>query len=137
MRQRGDDPLPYVGRVLDDAFAKAQAVLGLFTPDENVELIDRLRRPDESLQVEYQPRPNVLLEAGMALARHPRRTVIVEFGRVRPISDLAGRHTARWHDDTPEKRSDLLARLRAAGCQPDQGDARWMSAGRVMNPTWR
>lgn len=137
VRQRGQDPLPYVGKVLDDAFAEAQAVLVLFTPDERVGLVDRLRRQDETVREEYQPRPNVLLEAGMALARHPRRTVIVEFGRVRPISDLAGRHTARWEHDTPENRSDVLSRLRAAGCRPDQQDDRWMGAGRVSNPSWQ
>jgi predicted nucleotide-binding protein len=113
-RRMTASPMPYVGEVLATAFEVAQAVLLIFTPDERVELKDRLRG-ERPIQVDFQPRPNVLIEAGIALATHPDRTVIVEMGTVRPISDLAGRHVVRWTDDTPAARSELLDRLTDAG----------------------
>jgi predicted nucleotide-binding protein len=105
-------PMPYIGEVLEAAFANAQAVLVLFTPDERVELAKRLRPRDQPIQVEHQPRPNVLIEAGVALTTHPDRTVIVEMGNVRNISDLAGRHMVRMAEDTPALRSEVLDRLK-------------------------
>jgi len=123
-------PSPYLGEVLEAAFAYAQAFLVLFTPDERVELREELRQEGESSVGSFQPRPNVLLEAGMALAMHRDRTVIVEMGAMREVSDLGGIHLVRWRRDTPEKRAELLDRLAEAGCRPDRSGNRWMTVGR-------
>jgi predicted nucleotide-binding protein len=128
-------PMPYIGEVLSAAFAHAQAVLVLFTPDERVELKDRLRGVNP-IQVDFQPRPNVLIEAGIALTTHPNRTVIVEMGNVRPISDLSGRHVVRWREDGPAARSELLDRLEEAGCRPNREGNRWMEVAKKERPTW-
>jgi predicted nucleotide-binding protein len=129
-------PMPYVGQVLDTAFETAQAVLVLFTPDERVELKDRLRNASLPIVVEFQPRPNVLIEAGIALTTHPDRTVVLEMGNVRSPSDLAGRHVVRWKEDSPAERQLLLERLEDAGCQPVRNGTRWMNVGKVDRPTW-
>ena len=93
---------PYIGDVLDHAFAAAQAVVVLLTPDEIAYL--RLEYASSGSDPEHAPsaqsRPNVLFEAGMAFGRHPERTVLVELGTIRPFSDVAGRHAIRM-DDSP------------------------------------
>jgi hypothetical protein len=47
-----------------------------------VELKERLRA-GQPAEVAFQPRPNVLIEAGIALNSHPDRTIIAELGTVR------------------------------------------------------
>jgi predicted nucleotide-binding protein len=120
---------PYVLDVIKTAFTRVQAVLVLFTPDEEVRLLDQHLRPsdpDYEKQPGRQARPNVLVEAGMALAVHPRRTVVVEIPPLRPLSDLQGLHTLRF-DGTPQSRQGVIDRLRTAGCEPRGSD--YLSAG--------
>lgn len=126
---------PYIGDALESAFARAKAVVVFMTPDDIAQL-----RPDYAsgsddpeLTPMPQSRPNVLLEAGMALGLHPERTIIVELGTLRGLSDLAGRHTVRI-DNSPEKRNDLANRLRNAGCAVDTGGPDWYSAGDFTPP---
>ena len=134
-RRLTSNPLPYIGEVLATAFAHAQAVLTLFTPDERVELRDALRGT-QPIAVEFQPRPNVLIEAGTALATHSTRTVIAELGEVQSISDLLGRHVVRCREDPPIPRAELLERLTDAGCHPNMSGTRWMDAGKKERPSW-
>ncbi len=120
---------PYVLDVLDAAFARVQAVLVLFTPDETVELLPELRRahdPDHERRPGLQARPNVLVEAGMALALHPSRTLIIEIPPLRPLSDLEGLHTVRF-DGSPAARQAVMTRLQTAGCTPRGSD--YLTAG--------
>lgn len=126
------NPSPYTGDILDAAFSQAQAVLVLLTPDDEARLRKRFRRsddePDESTLM-GQPRPNVLFEAGMARGRFPSRTVIVEVGRVKPFSDIAGLHVMRL-DGSVESRQMLIERLELAHCAVDwTGKTDWHAAG--------
>ncbi len=119
---------PYIGALLDQAFDRAQAVVLLFTPDEEVRLSGRLGGGESG----HQPRPNVLFEAGLALGRNPNRTVVVEVGSIRAISDLAGRHAVRLDDSSGgavARRQDLAARLQAAGCRLSLAGVDWHTAG--------
>lgn len=124
------NPSPYVGEILDAAFKMAQAVVVVLTPDEHVQLQRELCSSDEEFSNEegFQPRPNVLLEAGMALARAERRTLLVQVGDVRIPSDIHGRHLAKL-DDSVEKRNGIAQRLRIAGCDPDTSRDDWYRAG--------
>jgi predicted nucleotide-binding protein len=123
---------PYVGQVLDAAFRHAQAVVVLVTPDDIVKLHPDLIEVGEDpfeLEMTGQPRPNVLLEAGMALGFNPTRTILVEIGRRRPISDLGGRHTIRLATESTLR--GLARRLEAAGCSVDRTiDASWSNPDR-------
>jgi predicted nucleotide-binding protein len=121
---------PYVGEILDAAFTMAQAVVVLLTPDEHVQLRrDLCSSEDEFLREEgFQPRANVLIEAGMALARAEARTVIVEVGDVRQASDVHGRHVVKLNDSA-EKRNELAQRLKTAGCEPDTSNPHWYRVG--------
>ena len=120
---------PYVGEILDQAFARAQAVIVLLTPDESAELTAAFVRDGDSSTERggKQPRPNVLFEAGMAFGRHSHRTVLVEFGDVRPFSDIAGRFALRFHNSA-ESRNALALRLEGMGCAVRKTGS-WLTAG--------
>ena len=85
---------PYIGRVLDTAFDAAQAIVVLLTPDDVAYLRTEYASGEDDPETEplAQARPNVLFEAGMAMGRDAKRTVLVELGKLRPFSDVAGRH---------------------------------------------
>ena len=117
---------PYIGEVLDRGFARAQACVVLFTGDEAVRLRPDLAGPGEDT-VELQPRPNVLFEAGMALAHYPERTLIATIGLTRGLSDLAGRHYIRL-DDSEASRRAFAQRLETIGCAVNM-DGDWRTAG--------
>lgn len=124
---------PYTGRVLDVALDAAQAVVVLFTPDEYVVLRPELAESDADAATALQARPNVIFEAGMALAKSEQRTIFVEFGAHRTFSDIGGRHQIRL-GDTPQKRNDLLQRLKTAGCEVDMSGNLWLTAGDFTPP---
>lgn len=111
---------PYVGEVLDKAFAKASAVIVLMTPDDEAQLKKEHWSKDEETfekKLMGQARPNVLFEAGIAFGTHQDQTVLVEIGKCRPFSDTVGRLVVRMNDSAA-KRKDLADRLEAAGCIP-------------------
>ena len=122
---------PYIGEVLEKGFSIAQAVVVLMTPDDEARLREQYRgssEPPHETELTPQPRPNVLLEGGMALGLFPDRTVIVELGTLRPISDIGGRHVIRMND-APERRQDLAQRLETAGCAVNTSGTDWYKAG--------
>jgi predicted nucleotide-binding protein len=122
---------PYIGDVLNSAFKRAQAVIVLLTPDDEVRLVPSLLRPDDGVserQHQLQPRPNVLFEAGMAFGYREDRTILVELGSPKPFTDISGRHTIRLND-SKEKRKELVERLRTAGCDLDSSGAEWLHVG--------
>lgn len=116
---------PYIGEVLERAFEHAAAVVVLFTPDDEAKLRDEFLTDGEAdyeHELTPQARPNVLFEAGMSFGIHPDRTVLVELGRLRPFSDVFGRHVVRL-DGTVAPLRDIASRLKAAGCAVnDRGD---------------
>jgi predicted nucleotide-binding protein len=114
-------PMPYTLQVLEAAFDRVGAVVVLFTPDDRVKLREELlsdEDPDHERDGGFQARPNVLVEAGMALALHRNRTVIVEIGKgMRPTTDLEGLNVVRFNGDAAS-RAKLIGRLRDCGCEP-------------------
>ena len=119
---------PYIGEILDAAFSRAHAVVVIFTPDDEARLRESLRAkndPPHEIKLTGQARPNVLFEAGMAMARSQDRTVLVELGSLRPFSDVAGRHAIRL-DNTSQRRQELALRLQSAGCP---SKVRWGQVG--------
>lgn len=126
---------PYIGQVLDVAFDAAQAVVVLLTPDDVAYLRTDYATGDDDpeAQPQAQARPNVLFEAGMAMGRNPRRTVLVELGKLRPFSDVAGRHAVRINDSAA-RRKDLAQRLEVAGCAVSLAGDDWLAAGDFTPP---
>ena len=122
---------PYIGEILDAAFPRAHAVVVLFTPDDESRLRKSFRadnEPPHETELTGQARPNVLFEAGMAMAGSQDRTILVELGTLRPFSDIAGRHTMRL-DNSPQRRQDLAKRLQNAGCPVNLNGTDWYSTG--------
>jgi predicted nucleotide-binding protein len=115
---------PYTGEIVETAFAVAQAVVVLFTPDDEARLHPQLcgdADRDHEREMTGQPRQNVLIEAGMALNAHPTQTIIVEIGHLRPISNLDGLNTVRIAgSDTVGPLNELIARLETARCPVDR-----------------
>ena len=76
-----------------------------------------------------QARPNVIFETGMAFGFCPERTIIVEFGRLRPFSDIGGRHIIRF-DGSDTKRYELVEMLKTTGVVVDiKGKTNWLTIG--------
>jgi len=122
---------PYIGEILDAAFSNAQAIVVLLTPDDQVKLRDELQKPDDlndEKEYRYQARPNVLFEAGMAVARNEKRTIIVNLGNVKKFSDIGGKHIL-YLNNTPEQRQIFIQKLSIAGCKLDKSGTDWLSVG--------
>lgn len=125
-----ENTAPYNGEAVAMAFDVAQAVVVLITPDEVGFLHPDLRggrEREDDREPTGQARLNVVLEAGMALQSHPVRTILVEIGHTREISDLAGRNAVRL-DGTSQKLRSLASRLELAGCPVLRADNAWLDA---------
>lgn len=126
---------PYIGQVLDAALSNAAAIIVLMTPDEIAYLQPQYGHgeADQEVLPAAQARPNVLFEAGMAMGRDPRRTVLVEIGETRPFSDVAGRHAVRLTNE-PARRQELALRLKTAGCDVNMDGTEWHTTGDFTAP---
>lgn len=126
---------PFIGDVLDAVLKSHGAFIVLLTPDDVVYLKHEHADDDEDFERKPsgQARPNVLFEAGMALALAPKRTVLVEFGKVRPFTDIGGRFVVRL-DGTTQKRNTLAQRLKSIGCDVKLDGNDWQSAGNLTPP---
>ena len=123
---------PYIGEMLDYAFSLAQAVVVLMTPDDIGCLRRAFRKTNDMVhdtKFTPQARLNVIFEAGMAMGgKFRKRTILVELGQPRQLSDLSGRLMVRL-GNSPEKRQDLITRLRNCGCTVDDSSGRWRQEG--------
>jgi len=122
---------PYIGEILEAAFAGAAAVVVLLTPDDQAWLQSKFRKATDApyeKKLTGQARPNVLFEAGTAFGSHPRSTVLIEIGNLRPFSDVAGRHAIRLTNDGNSRR-ELASRLKVAGCNVDISGTDWLTVG--------
>jgi predicted nucleotide-binding protein len=126
---RGNNP--FIGNALDEVMEKAQAVVVMFTPDDLVTLKEQFVGSDERItegKAQAQPRPNVLFEAGLAMGRHAEKTVLVQIGKIKSFSDVAGRHIVKLGEST-ESRNDLANRIEKIGCKIDRIGRDWLKAG--------
>ena len=115
---------PFIGEVLEKALRDVQAVVAFFTPDEYVTAAGA-----GHVGGRLQARPNVLIEAGMALITHPTRTIITVLGNQELPSDLAGRHYVRLSHTDVQALNDLAGRLADAGCDIDLSGSAWLTPG--------
>ncbi|MEU9890109.1 CATRA conflict system CASPASE/TPR repeat-associated protein [Sphaerisporangium sp. NPDC051011] len=131
------DASPFLGEVVVRAPDHTQAALVLLSPDDVVSLHPELHKADEDpfeVRPTCQPRPNVLIELGIALGSYPDRTVIVHVGRHKPIADLNGRTYLRF-DGSATALGKIVEALKAAGCAVDDTGMDWRNPTRFSSIT--
>lgn len=115
---------PETFEVVKTGLSAAGAIIVVFSPDDEARL-NPYFTPGEPAEIPSgQPRQNVLLEAGMAFAMAPERTIFVKSARTRAISDIQGFHWVAM-DGEWNSRADFKNRLENAGLlTQDSGRAR-------------
>ena len=122
---------PQVFEAVDTGFEDSGATVVLLTPDDEARLKREFLKkgdPAHEKNLTGQPRQNVLFEAGIAFGRNPNKSILVEVGTLRPISDLVGRHTVRL-SNAMTIRQQFVVKLRAVGCPVDDTGTDWHTAG--------
>ncbi len=122
---------PYIGEILEKGFNEAQAIVVVFTPDDEARLYPFLQKFDDPTYEKIltgQARPNVLFEAGLAFGKQPSQTILVQIDKIRPFSDIAGRHLIKL-DNSSESRQNFAQRLKTAGCKVDLTGTDWHKEG--------
>jgi predicted nucleotide-binding protein len=120
-----------ISDVLDYAFSNAWAVMVLITGDDVGRLRDchwREKESNNEKDYQAQPRLNVVFEAGLAFARNPERTILVQIGDAKDFSDLAGQYIHHFQG-TEENRNDLKLCLSNIGCAVRDSSLEWLRAG--------
>ena len=104
---------PTIWEVVEAALTQAQAIIVLATPDEHVALHPDFRGSHEVDR--WQPRPNVLIEAGAAMIMGRERTLLVRFGDADIATDFSGLRFEKIGNDGYSRKlfRDLLE---TAGC---------------------
>lgn len=120
---------PFIFDVVRAGIEASQCCLVLFTGDDTVKL-----RSEFGLEKSaYQPRPNVIFEAGIALSLIGQdQTIIVTFEDLRQLSDLGGMSFLKL-DNNPESRKSLINRLKTAGCDLDDSGTDYLNHEKTGN----
>ena len=125
-------PSPYIGEIIEAGFEASQAIVVLLTPDEKVQLKKELQNDKGDGTARFQPRPNVIFEAGFALAKYPQQTIFVQMGKMENEdlwSDIHGIHNIVLNNE-PDSRRSLINRLNIAGCSVDTtSSSLWLTQG--------
>lgn len=123
-RKRVGKAQPTTFEIVQAGLMHAGAVIVVLSPDDQAAL-----RAELSPEVEqgrpvlsdagFQPRQNVLLEAGLAYGMAPEKVIFVQSATgMRAISDIDGFHFIRM-DGSWTQRENLVHSLRAAGMSPE------------------
>ena len=130
--QATGQPNAFVMDIVTSGFNQAQAMVVILTGDDEARLRESFwRENEEDMEKTYQPqaRPNVIFEAGIALGRFASRTVILQFGDVRPFSDISGMYILKISQDSVIARKQIANRLKLAGCTPNTDGTDWLETG--------
>jgi predicted nucleotide-binding protein len=128
---RGRGGNPYVNDAVTKIMDRAQAIVVLLSPDDEVKLKPQFVASDERLSESTsrgQARPNVIFETGIAIGAHHKKTVIVQSGDVKQFTDIGGMHILRL-TGSDSSRHLLANRLRDLGCAIDTDGDHWLRAG--------
>jgi predicted nucleotide-binding protein len=122
-----------IQEILDQAFTLTQAVIVLLTPDDEARLrpvFHGPQEPEHEKNFTPQPRPNVIFEAGFAMARFPRTTILVRFDKTtRLFSDIGGVFLLDLNNDF-SSRQNFVQRLKLCGLDVDDSGTEWHTKDR-------
>lgn len=121
-RRRVGKAQPSTFEIVQAGLLHAAAVIVVLSPDDHAALRPELSPLSHGKAVHsdmgFQPRQNVLLEAGLAYGMAPEKVIFVQSATgLRPISDIEGFHFIRM-DGSWQQRDSLVAALEAAGVDP-------------------
>ncbi|EKS27675.1 TIR domain-containing protein [Afipia felis] len=122
---------PNVGDVINNAMKQVQAVIVMFSPDEEARLKSNFCSQKEKTtagKLASQARPNVIFEAGLALGAHPDKTLLIQVGDTRAISDIAGKHMLHL-SNSASSRKELAQRLSKLKFKVDLSGTSWITEG--------
>ncbi|MFY9840480.1 MAG: TIR domain-containing protein [Xanthobacteraceae bacterium] len=124
---------PHIDDVIYNAMERVQGVLVMFSPDEEARLKTKLATAQDKKRginkLDSQARPNVIFEAGLALGAHSQKTLLVQVGDTREISDIAGKHLVHL-SNSPASRKELAQRLQSKlKFKVDTTGTDWLSIG--------
>lgn len=105
---------PHTYDIVKAGMDNAAAIIVIFSPDDEARTKQEFAHNEAEHAVEGQARQNVTLEAGMAFAAAPERTIFVKSGNTREISDISGFNWVTL-DGVWGSREDLKNRLEIAG----------------------
>ncbi|MFH5822251.1 TIR domain-containing protein [Georgenia sp. AZ-5] len=109
------NPQPHTYDIVKTGIDAAAAVIVIFSPDDEARINPALAEAgDPDLHAQGQARQNVILEAGMAFASAPAKTIFVKSAPTREISDIHGFNWVKL-DGRWDSRQDLVNRLENAG----------------------
>jgi len=117
-REHTGVPQPTTYDIVRAGMTSAAAIVVIFSPDDEARLRPEFWEDGREERPSGQPRQNVLLEAGMAFASAPERTIFVQSATTRPISDISGFNWVKL-DGTWGSREDFVKRLQTAGARCD------------------
>ena len=111
-------PSPTTLEIVRAGIVASKCTVVLMTGDDRAQL-----RPEYGQEALLpQPRPNVIFEAGWALAiAGQEKTILVRFGGLREFSDINGINMITL-DNSQKKRSALLERLKLASLNIDRNN---------------
>jgi predicted nucleotide-binding protein len=110
-----------------------QGVMVLFSPDEDAKLKSKFVRDGDKRKnlhvLDSQPRPNVIFEAGLALGAHSEKTILVQVGDIRDISDIAGKHLVHLSNSTTSRKALALRLQDKLKFKVNLNGDAWLEAG--------
>lgn len=117
-------PSAYVHEAIKSSINEVGAIVVIMAPEEKVQLIKKYQTQPSDAKQEYQPRPNVIFEAGLALGLKEEKTIILQFGETRIFTDILGKHILKYRGKSNEIgfKNDFCQKLRMAGCDCEMGN---------------
>lgn len=114
---------PSTFEIVEAGLRNAGAVIVVLSPDDQATLRPELNSDDDGREGPndggFQPRQNVLLEAGLAYGMAPEKVIFIQSATgMRPISDIQGFHFIRM-DGSWHQRENLVESLKVAGVAPE------------------
>lgn len=117
-------PSAYIHDAIKKSINDAGAVVIIMAPEERAQLVEKFWSEAGDDREYFQPRPNVIFEAGLALGIKEEKTIILQFGDIRIFSDIFGKHIVKYKGKSRELefKNDLFHKLQMAGCNCDAGN---------------
>lgn len=129
---------PTILQIIEHMVQKSAGVVVLLTPDDLAQLKPELAKKNESdleLRPSGQARPNVLFEAGIAIALFPENTVLVQIGAVKAFTDIGGVHVMHMNNSS-EARNEFVQKLQSANLLANSTGNDWLSEGDFEQETY-